>query len=54
MENKCECCSDCEVFKNHEEKTKIFSFGLYCPIANTFTMRDNIACEWIVSDNLPF
>lgn len=54
MENECERCYDCEVFKNHEEKEKIFAFGFYCPIANAFTMRDNIACKWIVSDNLPF
>lgn len=47
-------CGDCEVFKNHEEKTQSFALGFYCPIANAFTMRDNIACEWIVGDNLPF
>lgn len=54
MENKRERCSDCEVFKNYEEKIKMFAFGFYCPLANVFTMRDDIACEWIVSDNLPF
>ena len=54
MENECARCADCEVFKNHEEKIKMFAFGFYCPIANVFTVRDNIACKWIVSDNLPF
>ena len=54
MENECARCADCEVLKNHEEKTKMFAFGFYCPIANVFTVRDNIACKWIVSDNLPF
>lgn len=54
MENECERCSDCEVFKNHEEKTNMFAFGFYCPIANAFTVRDNIACKWIVSDDIPF
>lgn len=54
MDNKIDYCSDCEVFKNYEEKTKSFAFGFHCPIVNKFTMRDYTACEWIISDNLPF
>ena len=54
MENKQDFCFDCEVFKNYEGKAKSFALGFYCPLKNSFVMRDNFACEWIVGDNLPF
>jgi hypothetical protein len=47
-------CSDCEAFKNYQEKEKMFALGFFCPIKQKFILRDDIACEWIVNDNLPF
>lgn len=47
-------CSDCEVFKNHERDNKSFAFGFFCPIRDSFTLRDDESCQWIVGDNLPF
>lgn len=52
MNNVQDYCSDCEVFKNHQGGE--FFFGFYCPIKNSFVLRDDFACEWIVSDELPF
>lgn len=49
-----EKCNNCEVFKNYEAQEKSFAFGFFCPIRGSFTLRDEDACEWIVSDNLPF
>jgi hypothetical protein len=54
MGNKQDLCSDCEAFKNYEQKEGSFALGFYCPIKQGFALRDDFACEWIVSDNLPF
>lgn len=45
-------CKDCEVFKNHQGQQ--FFFGFFCPIKDAFVSRDEVSCEWMVSDELPF
>lgn len=52
--NAKERCYECEVLKNHEQQNKSFLFGFFCPIANKYVVRDDISCEWIVSDNMIF
>lgn len=47
-------CLDCEAFKNHEQKEGQFALGFFCPIKQEFVLRDDFACEDILSDNLPF
>ena len=47
-------CLNCEAFKNHEQKEGQFALGFFCQIKQEFVFRDDFACEWIVSDNLPF
>ena len=54
MKNKQDQCSECEVFKNYEYNEGSFAIGFFCPIKQSFTLRDSTACEWIVSDKLPF
>lgn len=47
-------CSSCEVFKNHEDKEKNFSLIFHCPMVNEIRRRDDMSCEYFVSDELPF
>lgn len=47
-------CFDCEVFKNHEQREGVFALGFFCPLKNSFTLRNDDSCEWVVSDELPF
>lgn len=54
MGKKLDRCSDCEIFKNKEKDENAFLLGMFCPIENTFTHRDFLACEDILSDNLSF
>lgn len=54
MKETKERCSNCEVFKNKEKYERNFMLGFFCPIKNQFVKRDEIACELIIADNLPF
>lgn len=54
MDKNRDLCSDCEVFKNYEQKEKAFAFGFFCPIEQKFVSRNNSSCENILSDKLPF
>lgn len=49
---KKDSCEDCEVFKNQQGKE--FMLGFFCPLKDSYVLRNENACEWIVSDNLPF
>ena len=54
MSNISERCSDCEVFKNHEKDKSLFALGFFCPLMDKFVSRDDLACDWRLSDGLPF
>lgn len=54
MSESNERCFDCEVLKNYERDNTSFALGFFCPIKDSFVVRDDIACKWIVGDKLPF
>lgn len=52
VDNERESCCDCEVFKNRQGKE--FLLGFHCPIMDRYVYRDEIACQYILSDGLAF
>ena len=52
IDNGSDSCCNCEVFKNKQGKE--FLIGFHCPIMDRYVSRDEIACQYILSDGLPF
>lgn len=52
IDNGSESCCNCEVFKNRQGKD--FLLGFHCPIMDRYVYRDEIACQYILSDGLAF
>lgn len=52
VDSERESCCDCEVFKNRQGKE--FLLGFYCPMVNKYVYRDEIACQYVLSDGLNF
>lgn len=52
MDNGNEYCCNCEVFKNRQREN--FLLGFYCPIIDRYVCRDEIACQYVLSDGLNF
>ena len=52
VDSERESCCDCEVFKNRQGKE--FLLGFYCPMVNKYVYRDEMACQYVLSDGLNF
>ena len=52
MDGTNESCCDCEVFKNRQGKE--FLLGFHCPITDRYVYRNEIACQYILSDGMSF